>query len=207
MAVTDSARARRIGLLGGSFDPVHLAHLNLARCATEQLHLDELRWIPAGQPWQKQQAGRAVSPAAHRRAMVELMLAGEPRFVLDARELQRAGPSYTINTVRELAAEQPGAELFLILGQDQYAGLASWREWRALLALVTLAVAGRAGQGPQPSAELQGQPHRAQFIAMPASRTSSTQVREQASRGEDLRPMVGDAVAGYIALHRLYSEQ
>jgi nicotinate-nucleotide adenylyltransferase len=204
MAVTHQA-VRRIGLLGGSFDPVHLAHLSLARCAIAQLQLDELRCLPAGQPWQK--SGRVVTAAVHRRAMVELLMAGEPQVLLDDRELRREGPSYTIDTVRELLAEHPGAELFLIIGADQYAAFSSWREWPALLERVTLAVAGRAGHAPQPPLELKGQVHRVQFIAMPESAISSTQVREQASRGEDIRPMVGDAVAGYIALHRLYSEQ
>ena len=114
---------RRIGLFGGSFDPVHNAHLALARSALRELALDEVRWIPAGQPWQKT---RSLTDAAHREAMVALALEGEPRFVLDPIELQRAGPSYMLDTVRALQIAQPAAQWFLLLGQDQHAGLSTW---------------------------------------------------------------------------------
>ncbi|MCX2862750.1 nicotinate-nucleotide adenylyltransferase [Paucibacter sp. PLA-PC-4] len=198
--------ALKTGLFGGSFDPVHLAHLSLARCALEQLGLDQLLWLPAGRPWQKLQlgTGRGLASPEHRRAMVALMVASEPRFVVDDSELERDGASYTIDTVRARLAAQPDEQLFLLIGQDQYARLHTWREWRELLGLVTLAVAARDGQAIQASAELQGQPHRMLRLAMPAMAYSSTQVRDMASRGEDIRPMVGEAVAGYIALHRLY---
>ena len=101
--------SRRIGLFGGSFDPVHVAHLALARQALDELRLDELRWIPVGHAWQK---ARAMTPAAHREAMLKLAIAGEPRFVLDRREIERPGPSYTVDTVRELQAAEPNAEWF-----------------------------------------------------------------------------------------------
>lgn len=194
------------GLFGGSFDPVHLAHLSLARCALDQLGLDRLLWLPAGRPWQKLQqgSGRGLASPAHRRAMVELMIAGEPRFAVDDSELERDGASYTIDTVRARLAADPGEQLFLLIGQDQYARLHTWREWQALLGLVTLAVAARDGDAVQAPPELAAVPHRLRVIAMPAMACSSTQVRELASRGEDIRPMVGDAVAGYIARHRLY---
>ncbi len=194
--------AVKTGLFGGSFDPVHLAHLSLARCALEQLGLDQLLWLPAGRPWQK--TGRGLASPEHRRAMVELMIAGEPRFAVDDSELERDGASYTIDTVRARLAARPDEQLFLLIGQDQYARLHTWREWRALLGLVTLAVAARDGQAVEASAELQSQPHRLLRLAMPALAYSSTQVRDMASRGEDISPMVGDAVAGYIAHHRLY---
>ena len=91
---------KRVGLFGGSFDPVHNAHVALARTALEQLALDELRWIPVGQPWQK---ARRLAAAADREAMVRLAIAGEPRFVLDRVELRRRGPTFTLDTVRELS--------------------------------------------------------------------------------------------------------
>ena len=120
---------KRVGLFGGSFDPVHNAHVALARLALEQLQLDEVRWIPVGQPWQK---SRQLSDGADREAMVRLAIAGEPRFVVDRIELRRRGVSYTLDTVRELAAAEPGTEWVLILGQDQYASLHTWRDWREL---------------------------------------------------------------------------
>ena len=96
-----TSRSLRVGLFGGTFDPPHNAHVALARAALEALQLDELRWIPAGAPWQK---ARAITPAAHREALVRLAIAGERRLVLDRIELERPGPSYTIDTVRAMRA-------------------------------------------------------------------------------------------------------
>jgi nicotinate-nucleotide adenylyltransferase len=135
--------APRIGLFGGSFDPVHRAHVQLARQARDTLGLDEVRWIPAGQPWQK---ARAMTPAVHREAMVREAIAGEPRFVLDRIELERNGPSYTLDTVRALQQREPGQEWLLMIGAGpvrQPAHLA--RLARVAAALVVLAVAGRPG--------------------------------------------------------------
>ena len=135
--VGDGARrVRRIGIFGGSFDPVHNAHVALAKVALEQLDLDEIRWVPVWQAWQK---ARRLASAADREAMVRLAIAGEPRFVLERCELRRRGDSFTLDTVRELRAAEPDVEWYLILGQDQYAGLHTWRDWRELVALVTLA--------------------------------------------------------------------
>ncbi|MDC8773725.1 nicotinate-nucleotide adenylyltransferase [Roseateles albus] len=200
--------AGRTGLFGGSFDPPHLGHLSLAYCALTQLGLDQLLWMPAGRPWQK--SGRGLAAPLHRRAMAELMVAGEPRFLVDDGELERDGASYTIDTVRARLAAHPDEQLFLVIGQDQFERFHTWRDWRALLSLVTLAVAARAGQEVQGSAEVMevvhAEPNKMLKLAMPAMQVSSTQVRELASRNEELSPLVGDAVAGYIALHRLYSE-
>ena len=142
--------------------------------------------------------------------MAELMVAGEPTFSVDDSELERDGASYTIDTVRARLAAHPAEQLFLVIGQDQFDRFHTWRDWRALLSLVTLAVAARAGQEVQGSAEVMevvhAEPNKMLKLAMPAMQVSSTQVRELASRNEELSPLVGDAVAGYIALHRLYSE-
>ena len=133
---------RRIGLLGGSFDPVHNAHLALGRQALTELQLDELRWVPVGHAWQK---ARPLTAAAHREAMLRLAIDGEPRFVLERCELQRPGPSYTLDTVRELQAHEPEAQWFLVIGQDQFASLHTWVGFEQLLPRVTLAVAQRPG--------------------------------------------------------------
>ena len=191
---------KKIGLFGGSFDPIHLAHLGLAQCALDQLGLDQLRWLPAGRPWQK----TGLASPEHRRAMVALIIEGEPRFAVDDSELERDGASYTIDTVRARLAADPSEQLFLVIGQDQYARLHTWREWQALLKLVTVAVAARAGQGVEASAEVRAETHRRMLLAMPNMQISSTEVRELASRGEDISPFVGAAVAEYITQHRLY---
>jgi nicotinate-nucleotide adenylyltransferase len=196
------SRPARIGLLGGSFDPPHLAHLALARTALQTLQLDELWWLPAGQPWQK--AGRALQAGVHRAAMVRLLIQGEPRFRLDERELHRSGPTYTVDTVRECRAARADTDLFLILGQDQYGRLDTWRDWPALLQDVTLAVAGRAGEAPAPPAALAGHPHRLEVLPLPDIPVSSSALREALAQGDDVSPMVGEAVAGYIARHHLY---
>lgn len=129
-----------VGILGGSFDPVHRGHLQLARDAREQLDLAEVRLVPAGNPWQKQ----GLTPAAHRAQMVALAIADEAGLVLDTRELERAGPSYTIDTLRELRAELgPARPLVLILGGDQWANLSTWHQWQSLADFAHIAVAQR----------------------------------------------------------------
>jgi nicotinate-nucleotide adenylyltransferase len=191
-----------VGIFGGSFNPPHLAHLALARLALAELKLDELRWLPAGQPWQKP-AGSLAS-AEHRTAMVRLLTHDEPGFVVDEREIRRQGPSYTIATVQELLAEQPGAEIVLVIGQDQYANLHTWRDAAQLRSLVTLAVAARDGQNPQPPEAWAGVSHRMQVLPLPAMTISATDIRHRIAQGQPVAALVGQAVAGYIDQHLLY---
>jgi len=193
---------KRIGLFGGSFDPVHDAHLALARLALDQLQLDLLYWIPVGTPWQK---ARSLSPAEDRAAMVERAIDGEPRFVLERCEIERGGPSYTLETVCDLQAREPGARWFLIIGQDQYANLPSWHGWRELLQRVTLAVAGRMGEEPQAGAALAAVPHRLLRLPLPPLMISSTALRAAIDAGEGIGAMVPAAVARYIDEHHLYT--
>jgi nicotinate-nucleotide adenylyltransferase len=196
---------RRIGLLGGSFDPVHQAHVALASIALEHLALDELRWIPVGHAWQK---SRAMVPAEHRVAMVRLATRHEPRFVVDTIEVDRPGPSYMLDTVRELQAAKI-ADWFLVIGQDQYANLPSWHGWPELLQRVTLAVARRGDDLPAAPPALRTVPHRLVTLPLPALAVSSTRIREHLAQGQTpttlVPAMVSDAVAGYIAHHQLYA--
>jgi nicotinate-nucleotide adenylyltransferase len=188
-----------IGLFGGTFDPPHNAHLALARAALDALQLDELRWIPAGQPWQK---ARAITPAVHREAMVRAAIAGEPRFVLERCELERSGPSYMVDTVRQLQGRVPGAQWFLVLGADQIAGLHTWHDWRTLLGRVTLAVANRPGEHPPLDPEVQRWARR--VVPLPLIDVSATEIRARRARGLPIDSMVPPAVAGYIETHALY---
>lgn len=194
----------RIGLFGGSFDPVHVAHLALARTALQTLKLDRLHWVPT-RPWQR---GTQASDE-HRAAMVALAIEGEPRFVLDRRDLQRSGASYTIDTVRELAGEHAGASIFLMLGQDQYANLPTWKDWQSLLPMVTLAVAARDGRSPEAPPALAAVPHRVEMLAMPRLDVSATDIRARLARGEPasalVPALVTAPVARYIDQHRLYA--
>ncbi len=199
MSETPVVAARRVGLFGGSFDPVHRAHLALAHEAMHSLRLDEVRWVPAGQPWQK---ARTITPALHREHMLQLALAGEPRFLIDRIELLRTGPSYTLDTVRALSSAEPEAQWFLLIGADQYANLHTWTDWRELLARVVLAVANRPGAVPPVDAEVLRHPHRTVPLAM--LDISSTQVRQRVAAGQDISQLVPPEVARYIDQHRLY---
>ena len=118
--------ARRVGLFGGAFDPPHSAHRTLIEAALAALRLDSLLVLPTGQPWHKQ---RHVSPVAQRLAMAQLAFGDLPRVLVDGRETNRPGATYTVDTLRELHAEQPGSDFFLIIGQDQAQALQTWRDW------------------------------------------------------------------------------
>ena len=190
---------KRLGLFGGTFDPPHNAHVALARAALDEFQLDALHWIPAGQPWQK---ARTITDAAHREAMVSAAIDGEPRFVLDRIETRRAGPSFTLDTVRALRLQHPQAELFLIIGADQYAGLHTWRDWQDLLGLVALAVANRPGPMPPVDAEVLRTPHR--VVPLPMLDISATDIRSRVARGLPIDKLVPPAVARYIETNTLY---
>jgi nicotinate-nucleotide adenylyltransferase len=193
--------------MGGSFDPVHVAHVALAESALVALRLDEVRWIPVGQPWQK---ARQLAPAEHRVAMVERAVAHEPRFTVDRIEVDRAGPSYTLDTVRALQAAHPEVvEWCLVIGLDQYLNLPTWQGWTELIQRVTLAVATREGADPEPALELAAHPHRMLTLPMAPHAVSSTDIRSRLNRGETPESLVptllSEGVARYIANHQLYA--
>ena len=191
---------RRIGIFGGSFDPVHVAHVALARVALGTLVLDQLRFVPTGDAWQK---ARTLTPGPHRVSMLQRAIQDEPRFEVDDCELRRAGPSYTIDTVLELQAAEP-ADWFMIIGQDQYAKLASWHRWRELLPLVTWGVAGRNGEAPAASPEVAAVPHRVRFLPLPTMAVSATDIRARLARNERIDGLVAPTVAAYIESNHLY---
>ena len=193
----------RVGLLGGSFDPVHCAHLALARAALDTLGLDGVRWIPAGHAWQK---ARAPSAAADREAMLRLALDSEPRYAVERCELERAGPSYTVDTVAELHAREPQAEWVLIVGQDQWARFDTWHRWRDLLRMAGIAVAARGGEAPRAPAVVAAENPRVAEVPLPAMAVSSTEIRMRAAAGLSLDVLVPAAVARYIEQRRLYRQ-
>ena len=197
-----TASALRIGIFGGSFDPVHVAHVALARLALAELQLDQLLWVPAGQPWQKH---RVITPAEHRVEMVRLAIAGEPRFEVSRIEVDRSGPSYTVDTVRQLHALHPGTSWHLVIGQDQYASFHTWHQWQALLGLVTLAIANRPDAPLSADPQVLRVPHEA--VALPMMDISSTDIRERLAHGEGIDDLVPAPVARYIARHHLYQDQ
>jgi len=190
---------RRVGIFGGSFDPVHQAHVALAEAALVELRLDQVRWIPAGLPWQKD---RVITAAGRRVAMVQQAIAHETRFALDLIETQRSGASFTLDTVRALSADYPGTQWFLLIGQDQYTALHTWRDWQTLLGLVVLAVANRPGDKRGPHPDVQRFPHR--MVPLPMLDISSTDIRLRVHEGADISHLVPPQVARYIETHGLY---
>jgi nicotinate-nucleotide adenylyltransferase len=185
-----------IGLLGGSFDPVHHGHLIVARVAAEILGLAELRFVPAReQPFKR---GRHAASAEHRAAMLELAVAGEPGFAVERAELERPAPSYTVDTLRALRSREPGRDFTLLLGADAAAELAAWHLAAELPGLARIVVFARPGS-PVPASPLVSR-----TIEVPGIDISATEIRRRAREGRPLRYWVPDAVAEYVTRHRLY---
>jgi nicotinate-nucleotide adenylyltransferase len=193
----------RLGVFGGAFDPPHKAHVALARAAIEQLQLDELRIFPTGQAWHRSQA---LTDAQHRLALVEIAFGELPKTVIDDRELRREGPTYTIDTLRELQAERRGAQLFLVMGEDQALSLTKWREWEAIVQLATICVAERPDAHSHATLAPTGLPAEAEvrLLRLPSMAESATEVRELVARHGDFAHLVPPGVARYIASHHLY---
>lgn len=196
-------KRRRIGMFGGAFDPPHNGHVALACTAVEQLQLDELRIFPTGQAWHK---ARSLSDGAMRSAMSELAFANLPRVIVDNREVLRAGPTYTVDTLRELREQCPDAELLLIIGADQAETLHTWKDSAEIAQLAILSIAARARPvSDAPPADISNLP--AGFyepINLPTIVVSSTEVRARVAVGQPIEHLVPHAVARYIAEHHLY---
>lgn len=198
---------RRLGVFGGAFDPPHLAHVALVQAAIDQLALDAVWVIPTGQAWHK---ARTLSPAVHRVRMAKLAFAANPKVDIDERETQRDGPSYTIDTLRELKAEHPLADLFVILGEDQARALPSWHRWQQVVQNAIICVAGRVNSAePRDGLSAEFVPPSAissRFLRleMPANPISATAIRARVAKAEPIAALVGEPVARYIAQHHLY---
>jgi nicotinate-nucleotide adenylyltransferase len=185
-----------IGVFGGSFDPIHHGHLLVAQAVVEALGLEELRFVPARE--QPFKIGRHAAPAEARARMVSLAIAGEPRFRLEPAELERAGPSYTVDTLRTLRAREPGREFALLVGADAASDLPSWHQAEALPTLATLVVFARPGMS------VPTLPWPVRTVTVPAVDISATEIRRRVSEGRSIRYWVPDPVAECIAADRLY---
>lgn len=194
-----------IGILGGTFDPPHLAHLAVAEEAREALGLSRVLFVPAGQPWQK--ADRSVSPGRLRLAMVQRAIAGNPFFVADPREVDRPGPSYTAETIAELAAET-GTEPWFILSAEALAGFSTWRDPERILALARLCVVPREGTPDAAIASFRelfpAAVDRITVLDHPRLAISATVIRARVRAGRSIRYLVPDAVAALITEYALY---
>jgi nicotinate-nucleotide adenylyltransferase len=217
----------RVGVLGGTFNPVHLGHLVLAESFRERLALDRVLFVPAGTPAHK--SGEDIAPALHRYAMTALATAGHPAFAVADFEVRRPGPSYSVDTVEGLAGEWPGARLFFLMGSDTFLDLPTWRTPERLDAWATLAVGFRAGSdfapdGPAahavltrlgrrrwrrvaaPPAELDAlAPGEVLLVETRSLPVSAHEIRRLLAAGESVRYLVPSAVADYIAQQRLYA--
>jgi len=192
----------RIGLFGGTFDPVHLGHLRAAESAREALGLERVAFVPSAQPPHRP---RPLSPAEDRLAMCRLATAAHPGFETWDLELRRPGPSYTVDTVTALVAGRPGDEFVLIVGADTWPEMSSWRDPRRLFSLVEVAVTARPGTEAQELAAPFPGSRGVSRVVGPVLGISATAIRERVRAGHSIRFLVPDAVADYIARRRLYS--
>jgi nicotinate-nucleotide adenylyltransferase len=205
------AHVQRLGVFGGAFDPPHWAHVALVEAAITQLQLDQVRVLPTGQAWHKP---RNLSDAEHRLAMTRLAFAHVPRVVVDEREILRTGPSYTVDTLHELQAEYPQAQLYLLLGDDQRRALPAWHQIAEIGRIAIICAAGRdmavrawneesgaAPTNPPLSDTLQA---RIRTLDMPLMPHSATDIRVLAATEQALTGLVSPAVERYIHEHHLY---
>ncbi len=195
----------KAGVLGGTFDPIHTAHLVMAEEVRVRLKLDEILFVPAGEPWLK--TDQFISPAAHRVQMVRLAIKGRPHFKLSTVEVERAGPSYTVDTIAELR-QQLGDEIFFILGWDSLSSLPQWREPSRLIKMCCLVAVPRPGY-PAPNLPaleslIPGISERLVMMDKPEIDISSSEIRERVARGLPIRHLVPEAVERYIKQHKLY---
>ena len=202
-----SQNPRKIGVFGGAFDPPHNAHIALVQTALAELALDALHVIPTGQAWHK---ARNLSPAPHRLAMTRLAFENVPGVVVDDREIKRAGPTFTIDTLQALQLENPDCQLYLLMGADQFAAFEQWHRWREIMNIAIICIAARAhftlatGQFDAQNGSKSG------FVTlqMPQMAVSATQIRQLISSGLGENQAIADLlphpVASYIAQHQLY---
>jgi len=191
----------RLGILGGTFDPPHIGHLALALDALEQLPLDRVLLIPAAR--QPLKANAAMSAPTHRLAMTRLLAELDPRLSVDPVEVDRAGLSFTVDTVRALRGGLPDAEFTLVMGEDTAATLPQWREPAALALLVRVAVAFRGAPVNEPTRGLPAG-FDARWLRARRIDVSATELRDRVRTGRPIRGFVPDTVAAYIAAHGLY---
>jgi nicotinate-nucleotide adenylyltransferase len=192
--------ARRVGIMGGTFDPIHHGHLVAASEVATLFDLDEVIFVPTGEPWQKSE--RRVSPAEHRYLMTVIATASNPRFWVSRVDIDRAGPTYTIDTIRDIAEQRPGAELFFITGADALAQILSWKQAEDALKVAHFVGVTRPGYElsvdhlPNASVTL---------VDVPAMAISSSDCRARVAGGRPVWYLVPDGVVQYINKHHLYA--
>ncbi|HEY0247524.1 MAG TPA: nicotinate-nucleotide adenylyltransferase [Gryllotalpicola sp.] len=196
MVVPQSGR-RRVGVMGGTFDPIHHGHLVAASEVAQSFGLDEVIFVPTGQPWQK----GPVSPAEHRYLMTVIATASNPRFTVSRVDIDRPGPTYTIDTLRDLKAQRPDDELYFISGADAIAQILTWHDVGRLWDLAHFVAVSRPGHELSITGLPKGD---VSLLEVPALAISSTDCRSRVSRGFPVWYLVPDGVVQYISKHHLY---
>ncbi|ADG75168.1 nicotinate (nicotinamide) nucleotide adenylyltransferase [Cellulomonas flavigena DSM 20109] len=198
-ATTEVPTRPRLGVMGGTFDPVHHGHLVAASEVAARFELDEVVFVPTGQPTFKQHVD--VSPAEHRYLMTVIATASNPRFTVSRVDIDRAGLTYTVDTLRDLKKERPDADLFFITGADAIAQILTWKDAAELFDMARFVAVTRPGH----ALSVDGLPAgRVDVLEVPALAISSSDVRARARAGEPVWYLVPDGVVQYIAKHRLY---
>lgn len=185
----------RVGILGGTFDPIHIGHLIAASSVYETLNLDSVVFMPAGDPWQKRD--RELSTGQQRLEMVKLAIADDVRFSASDIEINRSGPTYAIDTIREWNSANPDDELFWIVGSDALSGIPTWHEWEAFVSEVTIVAVNRVGQNDSV-------PFNFVSVDMPEVRISATELRDRFTNKQDTQYLVPQKVNEYISDQGLY---
>ncbi|MFT3872413.1 MAG: nicotinate-nucleotide adenylyltransferase [Nocardioides sp.] len=200
--MAELTRGRRVGVMGGTFDPIHHGHLVAASEVQSWFDLDEVVFVPTGDPWQK--SDRAVSPAEHRYLMTVIATAANPRFTVSRVDIDRPGPTYTIDTLRDLHALMPDTGLYFITGADALADIFTWRDADELFGLAQFVGCTRPGYEMDPEDIARIPSDRVTMVEIPALAISSSDVRTRSQRGEPVWYLVPDGVVQYIAKHGLY---
>ena len=193
---------RRVGVMGGTFDPIHHGHLVAASEVQAWFDLDEVVFVPTGDPWQK--SDRMVTAAEHRYLMTVIATASNPRFTVSRVDVDRSGVTYTVDTLRDLKTARPDAELFFITGADAIAQILTWKDADELFSMAQFVAVTRPGH----ALSVDGLPgDRVHVLEVPALAISSTDVRARERAGQPVWYLVPDGVVQYIAKHRLYRGQ
>lgn len=198
-----------IGVFGGTFDPIHIGHLTVAEEVRVKLGLAQIIFIPAGQPWLK--ADRSITPAEHRLKMLSLATADNPHFTISTIEIDRTGPSYSVDTLTTLRRRLGNeAEIFFLLGGDALAELTQWKDPSRLVQMCQLVAFDRPGDSLSSlellESAIPGISHRIRFVKVSQLDISATQIRNLAAQGASLGKLVPQAVEKYILEHGLYTE-
>ena len=192
----------RIGIMGGTFDPIHNGHLVAASEVADRFDLDRVVFVPTGEPWQK--ADRRVSPAEDRYLMTVIATAANPRFTVSRVDIDRSGPTYTIDTLKDLGEQFQGAELYFITGADAMASIMSWHDWEKMFDLAHFVGVTRPGYELSEKMLPDGHGDLVQLIDVPAMAISSTDIRRRAAAGRPVWYLVPDGVVQYIAKNNVY---